>query len=654
MDKEFDYATAFSRNIGWVTQQEQIVLKNKRIAIAGLGGVGGSHLLTLTRLGIGAFHIADFDTFELANLNRQVGANINNLGQPKIDVLAKMALSINPELEIQRFSKGIDEKNLTELLANVDLYIDSLDFFAIKTRRDIFAACAEMGIPAVTAAPLGMGVALLNFLPGKMTFEEYFRLEGLPEKEQLLKFLLGLAPRMLQHVYLVDRSTLDLSQHRGPSTPMACELCAGVAATQALKILLHRGHVRAAPYGLQFDAYRNQLAHTWRPGGNRNPLQQLGLHIARRQLNRLSQAEQPQDVLSAPQNTLEKILNAARWAPSGDNTQPWKFEIKNDQYFVVHGHDTRDTCVYDLQGHASQIAIGALLENIAIAATEHGLEASFQRRTDTPDTQPTYDVNLSDSQSIQSHPLAPYIPIRCTQRRAMSTRPLTAREKQALQSAIGQRFSLLWMEGATNRLRITRLLFKNAGLRLTLPEAYDVHRNVIEWNTQYSISKIPDKAVGASPTTLKLMQWALKSWQRVSFLNTYLGGTLAPRIEMDVIPGMLCACHFVLLGEKQPQIVDDYVAAGQALQRFWLTATQLGLNIQPEITPLVFHEYVRDNIEFSQHPVMRQRAQKISTQLVQLLGQEKTALAVFMGRIGSGISATSRSHRLPLKQLIKD
>ena len=48
----FDYATAFSRNIGWLTPQEQESLRSKRVAIAGLGGVGGSHLLTLTRLGI--------------------------------------------------------------------------------------------------------------------------------------------------------------------------------------------------------------------------------------------------------------------------------------------------------------------------------------------------------------------------------------------------------------------------------------------------------------------------------------------------------------------------------------------------------------------------------------------------------------------------
>lgn len=287
MGHGFDYDEAFSRNLGWVTAREQSLLRGKRIAIAGLGGVGGSHLLTLTRLGIGAFHLADFDEFELANFNRQAGATLSRLGRSKVDALAEMARDINPELNLALFPDGIREGNLGEFLQGVDLYLDGLDFFAVAARRAIFRACQELSIPAVTAAPLGMGTAVLNFLPGKMSFEEYFRLDGQPEAEQLLRFLLGLSPAMLQGAYLVDPARVDLDRHRGPSTPMACELCAGVAATQVLKILLGRGQVLAAPRGLHFDAYRDRLRHTWRPWGNRNPLQRLGLVVARRRLQRM-------------------------------------------------------------------------------------------------------------------------------------------------------------------------------------------------------------------------------------------------------------------------------------------------------------------------------------------------------------------------------
>lgn len=281
---DFSYEKAFARNVGWVTTEEQHALSGKRIAIAGLGGVGGAHLVTLTRLGIGAFHIADFDVFEIANFNRQVGASVTSLGRPKTAVLASMARDINPQLHVTVFDAGITSSSVDAFLDGVDLYVDGLDFFAFEARKLVFAACAARRIPAITVAPLGMGAALLNFLPGKMTFEQYFRWEGCSEDEMAVRFLIGLAPALLHRRYLVDPSAVDFRARKAPSTPMACELCAGIAATEALKILLGRRGVKAAPTGVHFDAYRNRLATTQRPGGNRHPIQRMAIAFARRQL----------------------------------------------------------------------------------------------------------------------------------------------------------------------------------------------------------------------------------------------------------------------------------------------------------------------------------------------------------------------------------
>src|SRR5512139_2784874 len=280
----FSYEEAFSRNIGWLTRAEQETLRRQRVAIAGLGGVGGVHLLTLCRLGIGKFHLADFDTFDLANFNRQAGATVGSLGQAKLDVMIRQALDINPELDIAGFADGVTVDNIDAFLDGVTLFIDGLDFFDFEARHKVFAACAAKGIPAVTAAPLGMGAAVLNFLPGGMSFDEYFRLDDGPEAEKPVRFLMGLAPAHLQMGYLADPSAVDFANRKGPSTIMACQLCAGVAASEALKILLGRGPVRAAPKGYHFDAYRNKLALTWRPGGNRNPIKRAIIALAKRTL----------------------------------------------------------------------------------------------------------------------------------------------------------------------------------------------------------------------------------------------------------------------------------------------------------------------------------------------------------------------------------
>ena len=277
----FDYDRAFSRNIGWVTVSEQARLKTSRVAIAGLGGVGGGHLMTLTRLGIANFNIADFDDFNVHNLNRQAGAFMPFMGRPKIDTVAQMARDINPEINLGQYPKGVSSENVDEFLRDVDVYVDGLDFFALPARRMVFAKCREKGIPALTAAPLGMGTAFLYFSPTGMSFEDYFKIEGYEESEQYARFISGLSPAMLNRDYLVAPEAVNFHEKRGPSTIMACDLCAGVMGASVLKVLLGRGSMKAVPWGMHFDAYHQKLKLTWRPFGNSNPLQQLLLKFIR-------------------------------------------------------------------------------------------------------------------------------------------------------------------------------------------------------------------------------------------------------------------------------------------------------------------------------------------------------------------------------------
>jgi molybdopterin/thiamine biosynthesis adenylyltransferase len=652
LSSAFDYHRAFARNLGWVTEAEQAILRAKRIAIAGLGGVGGSHILTLTRLGVGAFNIADFDTFDLPNFNRQAGASLRHLGRPKAEVLAELAAEINPELDLRTFPQGVSCDNLDAFLDGVDLYVDSLDFFAVETRRTVFAACAEKGIPAITAAPLGMGAAFLAFMPGQMTFEEYFRMEGQPESEQLLRFLVGLSPAMLQLRYLAEKGRVNLDGHEGPSTAMACELCAGVAGANALKILLNRGDVVAAPWGLHFDAYRNRLKKTWRPWGNNNPLQRLMLLIARRTLSPsgAAAATETQARLDTP---IERILDLARWAPSGDNEQPWRFEIVAENHFVVHAHDTRDWCVYDLDGRASQIAVGALLETIAIAAAAEGLEARFTRRVDAPEERPLIDVRLQKAADPGAHKLLPFVKARVTQRRPFSTRPLTAAQKAALEESVGAGYRVIWLEGGRKRWQMAKLLFRSAHIRLTTGEAWEVHRKNIEWGAQFSEDRLPDKAIGVDPVTLTIMKWVLQRWERVQLMNRYFAGTWPPRLQMDLLPGYRCAAHFMIVADKPLETIDDHIVGGRAMQRFWLTASSLALQFQPEMTPVIFSRYSQQGIRFTGDEAAVARARWIATELPRLAGfVGESSSPVFMGRIGVATRPIARSVRLRLDRLL--
>jgi molybdopterin/thiamine biosynthesis adenylyltransferase len=272
---KWTYEEAFKRNRGLITEAEQERLRNSRVAIAGMGGVGGVHLITLARLGIGKFTIADPDVFEVANFNRQYGATVSNLGRNKAEVMAEAALDINPELGLRVFSNAIDATNVDGFLRDADLVVDGLDFFAIEARRMLFKKAAEQGVWAVTAGPIGFSTAWLAFDPKGMTFDRYFDLsDSMGRIDMLAAFAVGLTPKALQMPY-TDLSHACVEERTGPSASIGCQLAAGVMGSMTLKVLLNRGKLTAAPVYLQFDSFRNRLVEHRLIMGNRSPLQRL-------------------------------------------------------------------------------------------------------------------------------------------------------------------------------------------------------------------------------------------------------------------------------------------------------------------------------------------------------------------------------------------
>jgi molybdopterin/thiamine biosynthesis adenylyltransferase len=280
---DWSYDEAFSRNHGLLTLADQEKLRNSHVAIAGMGGVGGVHLMTLARLGIGKFTIADPDTFEVANFNRQFGARLGTVGQSKVAVMAEEARQINPELEIRMFNGRITEQNATEFLAGADVLIDGIDFFAIEARRLLFMTARQLGMWGVTAGPIGFSTAWLSFDPRGMSFDQYFDIQdGMDPFQQLIAFGVGLAPAAT-HMAYIDLSRVDLRAATGPSVSAACQLCSGVAAMEVVKILTGRGRVEAAPRYHQFDAFTGQLRRGRLAWGNRHPWQRVKRwYLARR------------------------------------------------------------------------------------------------------------------------------------------------------------------------------------------------------------------------------------------------------------------------------------------------------------------------------------------------------------------------------------
>jgi molybdopterin/thiamine biosynthesis adenylyltransferase len=283
----WSYDEAFSRHHGLLSASDQQRLRSSRVAIAGMGGVGGNHLVALARLGIGSFHIADPDCFEVANFNRQQGATTRTLGRNKAEVMAEEALTINPELRLRVFTERVTPENVGHFLDGVNVVVDGIDFFEIEARRMVFREAQRRGIWTITAGPIGFSTAWLVFSPSGMSFDDYFDLnDSMDRLDKLIAFLVGLTPAATQRDYW-DLAKVDPRSGRGPSAALACHLCSGVATAQVAKILLGRGQLYPVPWYFQFDAYRQILRHGRPWGGNRNPWRRFKRRRLRKRLIQL-------------------------------------------------------------------------------------------------------------------------------------------------------------------------------------------------------------------------------------------------------------------------------------------------------------------------------------------------------------------------------
>lgn len=285
------YEEAFSRNIGLISEQEQQRLKKALIAIPGAGGVGGIHLLTLARMGIGRFRLADSDSYETVNINRQYGANTATFGKNKAEVMAEMIKTINPDAEVGVFKEGITPQNIDSFLDGADIGLDGLDYFAPDARRLFFNTACKKGLPVITAAPLGFGCVVIVFTPESMSFDDYFGMnDHMSKKEKILAFTVGISPKPL-HLRYMDTSKIDFKAGRGPALASSCALCAAMAATATISLLLQRGGIKPAPYYTHYDPYLGIYRQSRILWGAKNPLQRLKLFILHRKFGRRFQED---------------------------------------------------------------------------------------------------------------------------------------------------------------------------------------------------------------------------------------------------------------------------------------------------------------------------------------------------------------------------
>ena len=583
--KEY-YDEAFSRNLGLLTQEEQDALANAKIGIPGMGGVGGNHFMTMVRTGIGHFHISDFDVYEAANINRQFGARVPDFGRQKMTVMKEQALSVNPFITIKEFPKGIWEHNIDEFLDGLDLVIDSLDFFAFDARRTLFKKAREKGLHVVTAGPLGFSSAMLVFSPTQgMGFDEYFDIvDSMEPEDRYLSFALGLAPKALQFKYM-DTSKVSFKSRKGPSLNIACQLCAGLAGTEAVKILLNRGKIHPVPYFTQFDPYVGKYVVKKLYMGNRHPWQRVKKVVVKKMINRNTTIEPEEAEMPAvkaqdkeiSKEMLEYIIYAGIQAPSGDNCQPWKFSYDKDKVSIFLDEDV-DHSFFNVNQAASLISCGAAVENMRLAATKLGVKSAIRY---SDDGSKVAELDLSKESGMKKDPLADMIWKRQTNRKlfkiAEPPAPMLERLSSSIKDIPGT--AVHFVTDRSDLKTMARLVSTADRIRT---ERRDLHEH-LNAMIRFTLDEALDKKDGFYLKNLEggpegeLFLKLTKSWGMMNIANNMGLGRVVATVAHKGIINSSGVGLITVDGPGRDQLLNG----GRALERIWLALTHAGYKFQP-------------------------------------------------------------------------
>lgn len=654
---------AFSRNIGLLTQDEQERLAHARVAIPGMGGVGGVHLITLVRSGVRKFHLADFDVFEPVNVNRQYGARIPDFGKSKVEIMKREALRINPFIEFETFPQGLTPENMDNFLAGVDVVLDGLDFFKFDIRRLLFNRAREKGVSVITAGPLGFSSAMLIFAPHEgMSFDEYFHVhDKMRDEEKYLAFAMGLAPRGT-HIKYMDLSKVDLEAKGGPSLNIACQLCSAMAATEALRVVLKRKGLKPVPYYHQFDPYAQKYRRGYLFWGNRNPLQRLKMAYARHFLlkkndgNLPSIPDLPEVEISTngiPKEVMHYILKAGILAPSGDNVQPWKFSIQENS-ISVRLHPEADRSFFNVKQIASIISCGAVVENLRIASTAFGLEGdvSYPDSADNPNLMAKVDFHYKGRDRDTLHG---EIWNRCTNRKIYDKRPvprelLADLAAQAAPEASGIRPHFLTERSDLKRL--SKLVYKVDRIRTEHRPLHEHLVKMIRFSNKDALERrdgFPLKNLEAGlagEIFLKLT----RPWRVMNAMNKVGVARLVALHSAQAILGSSGAALITASGFG----LKDFLMGGQVLERLWLLLTRHGVSVEPMTAITLF--WLRWQLErpedFSKkHRLLLENVWKAYQDLFPAV-DFSTEGHVMLFRFGYGDEIKQRTYRKDLKDFL--
>ncbi|WP_090147618.1 Rv1355c family protein [Dyadobacter soli] len=651
-----------TRNHYKITPAEQKTLAERSIGIIGLS-VGHSVALSMaTERTCGRLKLADFDTIELSNLNR-IRTGLHNIGVNKCIVTAREIAEIDPFLTIECFPDGITKENLDGFLLDggkLDILVDECDDITLKVKCRNRAA--QLAIPVVMeTSDRGMlDVERFDLEPERPIFHGLLRdiplenFEHISEEDRL--------PFVIRIVNVINASKrgraslveVGQSISTWPQLASAVTLGGGVVTDVCRRILLNQFDESGRYYVDIEELIGNKLkkAEVAVPG---NPFDPFDVQEAIRIADSLP-VGQPSEIID--EAVLKDIVNAACYAPSTGNDQPWKWLYRNGRLHLFHDR-YRSYSFGDFDQIASNISFGAAYENLVLKSNEADLHIHAELfplgQESTLIAVITFAGNGAgvNTQPVFSPQSVAAIFERNTNRNPSTAVQVSANELEALRTAAesveGARFH--YFDEREHMMALAEIIGECDRIRLLNPSG---HRDFVQREMKWSPAEAENSRDGIDIRTLGMSkgQMTALSIIRDEEIVQALKNIQGAGALVDVARNSVKTASALGMITMPKYDYEDFFWGGVSMQRFWLKAEELQFAIHPLISPFYLFPRVTKGNGAGLDEAESSKLRDLREKFMRLVPFEDNIAEVFLFKLASAPRPEIKSYRLPLEETL--
>lgn len=637
-----------NRNQNKITAAEQRELARKTIGIVGLS-VGNAIATALAIEGIGGcLKLADFDRLDVSNMNR-IRASVHDVGLHKTVLCARQIFEMNPYAQLHLVNEGLTAGNLEAFLEGepaLDAIIDECDDIHLKVMlREV---ARRIGIPVLMeTSDRGMlDVERFDLEPTRQLFHgllnDVSASDVAPDlsREEKIRFvapLLGvesLSPRSAASMLEIGE-TISTWPQLGSEVQLG-----GASVCFALRALFLGGTLNSGRRYIDLSAVIGDSCE--KPEDDRHDI------------DAPPSVAHAQRGASGASEFIQHLVQQAMLAPSGGNSQPWRFHTDNQTLWVLHDRQ-RSRSLLDSDDTGAYVGLGAAIQNAQIAAADRGFETlvdyfpeSDAARGDTEVVAALHFVSNPAMRGSVEADLASEIPRRMTNRKVYGREELGESARRQLSKAAASRgVQLTLLEEQHDLDEIGSLV--GAGDRLRML-ASDLHAEMMA-EVRWTREEAESTRDGLDLATLELKPYQEAAFRLIrrpevaAFLREQASGTGLTALSESTISQSTAVGLISAKATDRTMIVKG----GQALQAVWLEGTGLGLSLHP-MTALIYMFY--PSFEAGLTAAEKGELSAIKARFERLVPPKADARHLMLFRLSHGESSGERALRRRLDDVL--